>query len=412
MQLKTLGALMVAGCALCGLGGKASAQDYPNRTVKMLIAFSPAGAIDVLGRHIADKLSTMWGQQVIVENRPGAGGNIGAAAAAQAAPDGYTLHFGAQTLGTNVTLAPSTAFHPVASFEPIMLVSTALEVFMVANDTPFKSVKEVVDYAKANPGKLNYASVGIGSSAHLATVLFSEVTGVRMQHVPYSQMSQAYADLFSGRTELWFTTAGGSLPHIRAGKLRALAVNGPARSKLLPELPTMIELGINMKDEFELVRLLRAQGHATGHHRQGQSRPADRDRHARYAGEGAVARLSFRRGLARATGDLSQRRDREVAGTPQERRVQVAAGRAGSDSVTVCGWRGAGGENVQIGCAGGKRRMKASPGSSSRRWSHWTPRISAHSCRISMRATRSGAPRSLSSVRKYYQSSQQEGANS
>ena len=249
MQLKTLGALMVAGCALCGLGGKASAQDYPNRTVKMLIAFSPAGAIDVLGRHIADKLSTMWGQQVIVENRPGAGGNIGAAAAAQAAPDGYTLHFGAQTLGTNVTLAPSTAFHPVTSFEPIMLVSTALEVFMVANDTPFKAVKEVVDYAKANPGKLNYASVGIGSSAHLATVLFSEVTGVRMQHVPYSQMSQAYSDLFSGRTELWFTTAGGSLPHIRAGKLRALAVNGPARSKLLPELPTMIELGINMKDE-------------------------------------------------------------------------------------------------------------------------------------------------------------------
>jgi tripartite-type tricarboxylate transporter receptor subunit TctC len=249
MPLKTLGALIVAGCALCGLDGKASAQDYPNRTVKMLIAFSPAGAIDVLGRHIADKLSTMWGQQVIVENRPGAGGNIGAAAAAQAAPDGYTLHFGAQTLGTNVTLAPSTAFHPVTSFEPIMLVSTALEVFMVANDTPFKAVKEVVDYAKANPGKLNYASVGIGSSAHLATVLFSEVTGVRMQHVPYSQMSQAYSDLFSGRTELWFTTAGGSLPHIRAGKLRALAVNGPARSKLLPELPTMIELGINMKDE-------------------------------------------------------------------------------------------------------------------------------------------------------------------
>jgi tripartite-type tricarboxylate transporter receptor subunit TctC len=249
MQLKILGALIVAGCALCGLGDKASAQAYPNRTVKILIAFSPAGAIDVLGRHIADKLSTMWGQQVIVENRPGAGGNIGAAAAAQAAPDGYTLHFGAQTLGTNVTLAPSTAFHPVTSFEPIMLVSTALEVFMVANDTSFKSVKEVVDYAKANPGKLNYASVGIGSSAHLATVLFSEVTGVRMQHVPYSQMSQAYSDLFSGRTELWFTTAGGSLPHIRAGKLRALAVNGPARSKLLPELPTMIELGINMKDE-------------------------------------------------------------------------------------------------------------------------------------------------------------------
>ena len=125
-----------------------------------------------------------------------------------------------------------------------MLVGTALEIFMVANATPFKSVKEVIDYAKANPGKLNYASVGIGTSAHLATVLFSDVTGVKMQHVPYSQMSQTYADIFSGRTEIWFTTAGGSLPHIRSGKVRALAVNGPTRSKLLPELPTMIELGM------------------------------------------------------------------------------------------------------------------------------------------------------------------------
>jgi tripartite-type tricarboxylate transporter receptor subunit TctC len=251
MRLRWVGALILAGCALWWPGSKAQAQsqDYPNRPVRVIIAFSPAGAIDVLGRLIADKLSTMWGQQVIVENRPGAGGNIGAAAAAQAAPDGYTLHFGAQTLGTNVTLAPSTAFHPVTSFEPIMLVGTALEIFMVANATPFKSVKEVIDHAKANPGKLNYASVGIGTSAHLATVLFSEVTGVKMQHVPYSQMSQTYADIFSGRTEIWFTTAGGSLPHIRSGKVRALAVNGPTRSKLLPDLPTMIEIGVPMKDE-------------------------------------------------------------------------------------------------------------------------------------------------------------------
>jgi tripartite-type tricarboxylate transporter receptor subunit TctC len=245
-----LGVLIVAFGALLGFDrGAVAQQDYPNRTVRVVIAFSPAGAIDILGRLIADRLSELWGQQVVVENRPGAGGNIGAAAAAQAAPDGYTLHFGAQTLSTNPVLAPSTAFHPVTSFEPIMLVSTALEVFMVANDTPFQSVKEVIDYAKANPGKLNYASVGIGSSAHLATVLLMDVTGTKMQHVPYSQMSQAYADIFSGRTEVWFTTAGGSLPHVRSGKVRALAVNGPSRSKLLPELPTMTEAGVNMKDE-------------------------------------------------------------------------------------------------------------------------------------------------------------------
>ena len=249
MRLKSLAMLAMAGFVLLGLGSPASAQDYPTRPVRIIVAFSPAGAIDVLGRLIADKLSTMWGQQVIVENRPGGGGNIGAASAAAAPADGYVLHFGAQTLGTNVTLSPTTAFHPVTSFEPIMLVSTALEIFMVANETPYKSVKEVVDYAKANPGKLNYASVGIGSSAHLATVLFSDVTGTKMQHIPYSQMSQAYADIFSGRTEVWFTTAGGSLPHVRSGKVRALAVNGPSRSKLLPELPTMLEVGVDMKDE-------------------------------------------------------------------------------------------------------------------------------------------------------------------
>ncbi len=248
MRVKGFAALALA-TVLVLFPSAGRAQNYPDRPVRIVIAFSPAGAIDVLGRLIADKLSTMWGQQVIVENRPGAGGNIGAAAAAQSAPDGYTLHFGAQTLSTNPTLAPSTAFDPVKSFEPIMLVATSLEIFMVANATPFQSVREVIDYAKAHPGKLNYASVGIGSSAHLATVIFNDVNGITMQHVPYSQMSQTYADVFSGRTEVWFTTAGGSLPHLKSGKVRGLAVNGPARSKLVPELPTMKEAGVDMTDE-------------------------------------------------------------------------------------------------------------------------------------------------------------------
>ena len=249
MRRTSWATLAIAAALFAILPGSVRAQNYPDRPVKVIIAFSPAGAIDILGRLIADRLSQKWGQQVVVENRPGGGGNIGAAAAAAAPADGYTLHFGAQTLGTNVTLSPTTAFHPVTSFEPIMLVGTALEIFMVANATPFKSVKEVIDYAKANPGKLNYASVGIGTSAHLATVLFSDVVKINMQHIPYSQMSQSYSDIFSGRTEVWFTTAGGSLPHIKSGKVRALAVNGPARSKLLPELPTMLELGISMQDE-------------------------------------------------------------------------------------------------------------------------------------------------------------------
>ncbi|MEA2980476.1 MAG: hypothetical protein QOF09_2299, partial [Alphaproteobacteria bacterium] len=152
-------------------------------------------------------------------------------------------------LSTNPSLAPSTAFDPIKSFEPIMLVSTALEIFMVANTTPFQSVKEVIDYAKANPGKLNYASVGIGSSAHLATVLLMDVTGIKMQHVPYSQMSQGMNDLMSGRTEINFGPMGSSIGNIRAGKMRALALSGPSRSKLLPEVPTLVEIGVRMPEE-------------------------------------------------------------------------------------------------------------------------------------------------------------------
>jgi tripartite-type tricarboxylate transporter receptor subunit TctC len=240
--------LLAAGAVLAPSAG-AVAQDYPVRPVRVVIAFSPAGAIDILGRFIADKLSQKWGQQVIVENRPGGSGNIGAAAASAAAPDGYTLHFGAQTLAVNVTLSPTTAFDPVTSFDPIMLVATSQEVFQVSAVTPFKSIQEVVDYAKANPGKLNYYSVGIGSTSHLSTVLFMDVTGTRMQHVPYSQMSQGMNDLMSGRTEINFGPMGSSIGNIRAGSMRALALSGPSRSKLLPEVPTLIEIGVRMPEE-------------------------------------------------------------------------------------------------------------------------------------------------------------------
>jgi len=240
--------LIAAGAVLASSAG-AAAEDYPTRPVRVVIAFSPAGAIDILGRFIADKLSQKWGQQVIVENRPGGSGNIGAAAASAAAPDGTTLHFGAQTLAVNVTLSPTTAFDPVASFDPIMLVATSQEVFQVSAKTPFKSIQEVIDYAKANPGKLNYYSVGIGSTSHLSTVLFMDVTGTKMQHVPYSQMAQGITDVLTGRTEINFGPMGSSIGNIREGKMRALALTGPVRAKLLPEVPTLTELGIKMGEE-------------------------------------------------------------------------------------------------------------------------------------------------------------------
>ena len=259
MRLKSLAAVALAAALLLPCT-TASRAEYPDRPVKIVIAFSPSGAIDVLGRFIAQHLSEMWGQQVIVENRPGGSGNIGAAVAAQAAPDGYTLHFGAQTLATNVTLSPSASFDPVNSFDPIMLVGTAQEVFTVAVQTPFHSVQDVIDYAKKNPGKLNYGSVGIGSSAHLATVLFMDAAGIKMQHVPYSQMSQGISDVLTGRTEVWFTTFSGPLPHIKSGKIRAFAVTGPRRATLLPELPTFRELGITMGEESSWYALFAPKG--------------------------------------------------------------------------------------------------------------------------------------------------------
>ena len=226
-----------------------AAQAYPDRSVRMVVAFSAGGTLDTLARIMAQKLGEAWGQSVVIENRPGAGGNIGAAAAAQSAPDGYTLHFGAQSLAVNVTIAPHKGFDPVKDFDPVVLVATAQDVLMVPADSPFKTVRELIDYAKANPGKLDYASAGQGSSGHLATVMFSELAGIKLQHVPYASQPQAITDIMSGRISLWITTLGGQIGNIKAGKVRPLAVSGPARSEQFLDVPTFRESGIGFVDE-------------------------------------------------------------------------------------------------------------------------------------------------------------------
>jgi len=242
------GALAVAAAMI--VAQPAAAQTYPNKSVRLVIAFPAGGSIDTLGRLLAAKLSEEWGQNVVVENRPGAGGNLGAAAAAQAGPDGYTLHLGAQTLAVNVTIAPYQGFDPVRDFEPIMLVATAQDVLMVAPNSPYKTVKDLVDDAKARPGQLNYASLGPGSSAHLATVLFAQVTGIKLQHVPYpTGMSQAVTDIMTGRISLWLATLGGALGNVQSGKVRALAVSGQSRTEALPDIPTFKEQGVAMEEE-------------------------------------------------------------------------------------------------------------------------------------------------------------------
>ena len=160
----------------------------------------------------------------------------------------------------NVTLAPTKGFDPTKDLDPIMLVATAQDVLMVPPDSPFRSVRELIDYAKANPGKLNYASLGTGTSGHLATTLFSDLAGVKLQHVPYSQYSQAVTDFMSGRTALWITTLGGAIGNIKAGKMRALAVSGLARAKQLPDVPTFKEMGVGFSDESSWYALFAPKG--------------------------------------------------------------------------------------------------------------------------------------------------------
>ncbi len=259
MRMKSLAGVMAVAAVLAA-GTGAAAQSYPERPVRIVIAFPAGGTIDTLGRILAQKLTEAWGQNVVIENRPGGGGNIGAAAAAKSAPDGTTLHFGAQTLGVNVTLQPSKDFDPVKDFDPIMLVATAQDVLLVPTSSPFRTVNELIDYAKAHPGELNYASLGTGTSGHLATVMFSDLAGITLQHVPYTTVSQATTDVISGRIAVFLPTLGGHIGNVTAGRMRALAVSGKARAAQLPEVPTFTELGVKFVDETSWYALFAPKG--------------------------------------------------------------------------------------------------------------------------------------------------------
>jgi tripartite-type tricarboxylate transporter receptor subunit TctC len=235
---------LAAAVAVSAASAGASAQTYPARPVRMVVAFSAGGTIDALGRILAQKLSALWGQAVLVDNRGGAAGNLGAMAAAQAPPDGYTIHLGAQSLATNVTMAPLPNFDPRRDLEPVMAVATAQDVLMVPPDSVARSLPEWIAYAKARPGELNYASLGTGSSGHLATVSLAQVAGLKLEHVPYTGVSQAVTDIVAGRISVWLATLGGHLGNIQSGRVRALAVSGPARAPSLPDVPTFAEQGI------------------------------------------------------------------------------------------------------------------------------------------------------------------------
>jgi tripartite-type tricarboxylate transporter receptor subunit TctC len=238
--MKTLVALLVAGFTALAWG-----QSYPSKPVRMIVPFPPGGTADVLARHLAAKLSEQVGQPLVVDNRPGAAGNIAGEMAAKAPPDGYALFFG--TIGThggiNAALYPKMPFDAFRDFEPIALAHLLPNVIIVHPDLPAKNLSELISLLRREPDKHTFASSGNGGISHLSGELLKQMAGVRMVHVPYKGGAAATADIIGGRVTLMIETAPNALSHARAGRLRALATSGARRSVAAPELPTISEAG-------------------------------------------------------------------------------------------------------------------------------------------------------------------------
>lgn len=250
MKLKSLfGLVAIIISILVTEETRVQAQPFPNHPVRLIVAFSAGGSVDALGRILAQKLGEYWGQQVAVENRTGALGNIGAIAAAHSAPDGYTLHLATQSVAVNGTLTPTTDFDPIRDLEPVILVATAQDILIVPPTSQFKTVQELIAYARANPHKLTYGTLGTSSSGNMAVAVFCELNGrLEMRQVAYSQSSQLTTDVMSNRIDVFFPTTGAHVGNVVSGRERALGVSGPTRAKQLPNIPTFAESGVNYPD--------------------------------------------------------------------------------------------------------------------------------------------------------------------
>jgi tripartite-type tricarboxylate transporter receptor subunit TctC len=237
--------VVLLAAPLAGLAPLAGAQAFPAKPVKLVIPFPPGGSLDNVGRLLAQKLTEAWGQQVVVENRPGAGGNVGADAVAKSPPDGYTVVMGAlSTHAVNPSLYPKMPYDAAKDFAPISNVAITPNVLIVNSESPVKSVRDLIAYAKAHPGKTNFGSGSNGSAGHLAGELFKVETGTDVMHIPYKGGAPALQALLAGETQFMFDNLANAMAQVKGGRVRAIAVTTAQRSSLAPELPTMAEEGL------------------------------------------------------------------------------------------------------------------------------------------------------------------------
>lgn len=236
---------LACAALLSALACAAAAQPFPDKPIHFVVPYPPGGPLDTVARLLGQKVSERIGQPVIVENKPGAGGNIGADSVAKAAPDGYTILMGAvATHAINPSLYARIPYDPIKDFTPITLIGVTPNVLVVNASVPVKDVKEFIAYAKAHPGKLNYGSGSTGSAGHLAGELFNSMAGVQMAHIPYKGAAPAMQDLLGGQIQLMFDNMASALPQVKTGRIRALAVTTPKRASGAPDLPTVAESGL------------------------------------------------------------------------------------------------------------------------------------------------------------------------
>ena len=235
---------MLTGLAALLLAFPIFAQEYPNRPIRLVVPYAPGGVSDITGRIVAQKMTELLGQPMVVENRAGAGGMLGTGAVAKSPPDGYTVvlsSLSAYAIGPKLVKQP--LYDPVADFTPVAAVALSPTILTVNTALPFQSLKELITFGKANPGKLTYGSSGIGSVAHISAEMLRASTGIELVHIPYKSAAQAYPDMISGNVSMVFDALPSAIQHIKAGKARPLAMMSDRRASLVPEVPTFAEAG-------------------------------------------------------------------------------------------------------------------------------------------------------------------------